>query len=183
MVDRQGSVVMRFLRGSLKRVVRIVFYGLVGALLMVITLFVVVLERRSDLALWHTVHLDQEFTVAAPIESFDEYLALEDRLFAQLDDLIYEAVPAKNQSEINRYHHDSKSDPGRWPTNWNRTFELPAAEPRAGALLLHGMSDSPYSMRSLAQSLHTRGVTVYLSWEAGRVSRPFSDVLSSAPGG
>jgi alpha-beta hydrolase superfamily lysophospholipase len=81
-------------------------------------------------------------------------------LFAQLDDRVYAAVPAEKKTEINRYNRGSKADPGRWPTNWNRTFQLAAADPQAGVLLLHGMSDSPYSMRSLAQSLHARGATV-----------------------
>jgi alpha-beta hydrolase superfamily lysophospholipase len=146
--------------GTVKQAVRIVTYGLVGAVLMLITLVVVVLDRRPDLQPWHTIHLDEEFTADGPVESFDEYLALEGRLFAQLDDRVYAAVPAENRSAINRYNRGSKSDPGRWPTNWNRTFQLSAAEPRAGVLLLHGMSDSPYSMRSLAQSLHARGATV-----------------------
>jgi alpha-beta hydrolase superfamily lysophospholipase len=160
MLRRLGSKGMRFMGGTVKRAVRIVAYGLVGAVLMLITLFVVVLERRPDLDPWHTTHLDEEFTANGPVESFDEYLTLEGRLFAQLDDKVYAAVPAEKQTEINRYNRGSRSDPGRWSTNWNRSFQLSAADPRAGVLLLHGMSDSPYSMRSLAQSLHARGATV-----------------------
>jgi alpha-beta hydrolase superfamily lysophospholipase len=146
--------------GTIKHAVRIVAYGLVGAVLMIITLVVVVLERRPDLNAWHTIHLDEEFTANGPVKSFDEYLTLEGRLFAQLDDRVYAKVPAEKQTEINRYNRGSESDPGRWPTNWNRTFRLSAADPRAGVLLLHGMSDSPYSMRSLGQSLHAGGATV-----------------------
>ncbi|MHC4210210.1 MAG: alpha/beta hydrolase [Planctomycetota bacterium] len=160
MLRRLGSKGMRLMGGTVKQAVRIVAYGLVGALLMLITLVVVVLERRPDLSPWHTIHLDEEFTADGPVESFDEYLALEGRLFAQLDDRVYAAVPAGKKSAINRYSRGSKSDPGRWPTNWNRTFQLSAAEPHAGVLLLHGMSDSPYSMRSLGQSLHAGGATV-----------------------
>ncbi|MHC4421335.1 MAG: alpha/beta hydrolase, partial [Planctomycetota bacterium] len=98
--------------GTVKQAVRIVAYGLVGALLMLITLVVVVLERRPDLSPWHTIHLDEEFTADGPVESFDEYLALEGRLFAQLDDRVYAAVPAGKKSAINRYSRGSKSDPG-----------------------------------------------------------------------
>jgi hypothetical protein len=101
---------------------------------MAITLFVVVLERRPDLDPWHTIHLDEEFTASGPVESFDEYLALEGRLFSQLDDWVYAAVPAESPSAINRYDRGSEADPGRWPTNWNRTFQLSAEDPRAGVL-------------------------------------------------
>ena len=38
--------------------------------------------------------------------------------------------------------------------NWNRTFVLSHDEPVAGAVLLHGLSDSPYSLRTLGQMLH-----------------------------
>jgi alpha-beta hydrolase superfamily lysophospholipase len=160
MLRRLGSKGIRLIGGTIKHVVRIVAYGLIGAVLMIITLVVVVLERRPDLNGWHTIHLDEEFTANGPVESFDEYLALEGRLFGQLDDRVYAKVPAEKQTEINRYNRGSESDPGRWPTNWNRTFRLSAADPRAGVLLLHGMSDSPYSMRSLGQRLHAGGATV-----------------------
>jgi len=160
MEDKPSKPVRRFITRAAKRAVGIVVYGLFGALLCVIILFVVILERRPDLETWHTVHLGEEFTASAPVASFDEYLALEDRLFAQLDDRVYAVVPAEDQNQINRYHRGSLSDPKRWPTDWNRTFELTAAEPRVGVLLLHGMSDSPYSMRSLGQSLHAHGATV-----------------------
>ena len=36
-------------------------------------------------------------------------------------------------------------------------IELPAKEPKAGVVLLHGMSDSPYSLRNLGQRLHASG--------------------------
>jgi len=67
----KDSHLRRFLGGAFKRVVLIVAYGLVGALLMVITLAVVVLERRPDLEPWHSVHLDEEFTADASLAGFD----------------------------------------------------------------------------------------------------------------
>jgi alpha-beta hydrolase superfamily lysophospholipase len=44
--------------------------------------------------------------------------------------------------------------------DWNRTFELNPPTPRGGILLLHGMSDSPYSLRALGEHLHARGYRV-----------------------
>ncbi len=143
-----------------KQAFRVVTYGVVGALLMGVSVFVVVLERRPDLEPWHTVHLDEEFTTKSGLTSFDEYRALEDRLFAQLDTEVYTAGPTGEHPPITRYFHGSLPDPGRWPTNWNRSFELSVDDPRVGVLLLHGLSDAPYSMRSLAESLHAAGAHV-----------------------
>ncbi|MEZ5582125.1 MAG: alpha/beta fold hydrolase [Candidatus Competibacteraceae bacterium] len=44
--------------------------------------------------------------------------------------------------------------------NWNRSFELSVDSPRAGVLMLHGLSDSPYSLHSLAERLHQAGAWV-----------------------
>jgi alpha-beta hydrolase superfamily lysophospholipase len=61
---------------------------------------------------------------------------------------------------FNRFAAGSEADPTKERPNWNRSFELPAQHPRGGALLLHGLSDSPYSLRALAQHLHRRGYWV-----------------------
>ncbi len=44
--------------------------------------------------------------------------------------------------------------------NWNRSFELTADTPAGGVLLLHGMSDSPYSLRALGEKLNEHGYWV-----------------------
>ncbi|MHA1151310.1 MAG: alpha/beta hydrolase, partial [Alphaproteobacteria bacterium] len=51
----------------------------------------------------------------------------------------------------------SLSDPGIWPRNWNRSYVLERTNPEAVFVLIHGMSDSPYSLRNLALTLHERG--------------------------
>ena len=57
-------------------------------------------------------------------------------------------------SPFNRYVAGSRSDPDEWTTNWNMTFVLePRGAPTGGVLLLHGLTDSPYSLRSLAEVL------------------------------
>ena len=53
-----------------------------------------------------------------------------------------------------RYSSGSAADPQLREPNWNRSFELPADAPVGGVLLLHGMSDSPYSLRALGEALN-----------------------------
>ena len=150
---------MRVLRAG-HRLIRYLLVSLPGALIVIIALLVFELESRPDLSVWHQTVLDQEFSADSELKNFDEYLELEERLFEQLDQQIYQKIPAHEKTAINRYHRGSLSDPDRWPTNWNHSFVLPVAEPKIAVLLLHGMSDSPYSMRSTGQSLHAQGVYV-----------------------
>jgi len=148
------------LRALLRHVWLIGFYGFFGVFLTLVVVFVLYLNGRADLSVWHLAELDEEFTVDSDVSSFEGYLALEDRLFKQLDEEVYAEITPDQMGEINRYHKLSLSDPGRWPQNWNRSFEMPTAQPRAGVLLLHGMSDSPYSLRNLGERLHDAGVYV-----------------------
>lgn len=148
-----------FLLGTVKHTLKALGYGIAGGVAVMMVVFVLQLERRPDLKVWHTVDLDAEFT-ADGAESFEDYLSIEARLFKQLDERVYARIEPEDRRLINRYYRGSLSDPGCWSPNWNRTFELPEKAPKAGILLLHGMSDSPYSLRSLGQKLHTAGAWV-----------------------
>ncbi len=131
-----------------------------GAVLAIVVIGVIYLTGQSDLSSWHTEPLKEEFTADAGITTFQDYLALEDRLFRELDDKIIQETAWGNHDEINRFQPGSVSDPARWQRNWNRSFLLKAEEPRATVLLLHGMSDSPYSLKSVGTALNENGYTV-----------------------
>lgn len=149
---------------TLVRTFKALVYGLVGATLMLIAVGIYALNQKPDLKIWHTAELDEEFTATSPVSTFEEYLELEERLFRQLDEKVFAHIEEADQQVINRFHLGSRTDPHRWPTNWNRSFELPAvpgAGPaRAGVLLLHGMSDAPYSLRALGERMHAEGAHV-----------------------
>lgn len=144
----------------IKHCVKALLYGIIGGCVVLVIIFVLFLESRPELKVWHEVELDAEFTANSPTGSLEDYLAMEDQLFAQLDERVYSRIEPDDRRLINRYHRDSLSNPDRWSSNWNRTFELPTDVPRAGVLLLHGMSDSPYSLHSLGQRLHSAGAWV-----------------------
>lgn len=144
----------------IKHTVKALLYGIAGGLVALIIIFVLFLESRPELKVWHQIEIDAEFTADSPVQSFKDYLALEKQLFVQLDERVFTRIPGEDRNLINRYHRGSLSDPGRWSLNWNRTFELSTDAPNAGVLLLHGMSDSPYSLRSLGRRLHSAGAWV-----------------------
>ncbi len=81
-------------------------------------------------------------------------MALEEKLFQELDKKIIQNIPAAQKTKLNRFYSKSLSSPERWPQNWNQSFEFTRPTPKAGVLLLHGLSDSPYSLRSIGQTLH-----------------------------
>ena len=143
-----------------RRFLHVLLSSLLGALVVIVALAVYELNSRPDLSVWHKTVLDQEFRADSGLKNFGEYLELEERLFKQLDQQVYQKIDETDKRAINRYVRGSLSDPGRWPTNWNRSFVLPVDEPKIGVLLLHGMSDSPYSLRSIGQLLHGHGAYV-----------------------
>jgi alpha-beta hydrolase superfamily lysophospholipase len=105
---------------------------------------------------WHTEKLTAEFTaeMADEIRTFDDYRQLEDRLFVQLEETVYGRTATGPENALVRYSSGSAADPQRSEPNWNRSFEFPASTPVGGVLLLHGMSDSPYSLRALGETLN-----------------------------
>ncbi len=111
---------------------------------------------------WHTERLTAEYTARKTdkIRTFEDYRQLEDRLFAQLEDKVYAETETGPEYELVRYSSGSAADPEQRRPNWNRSFELSSASPAGGVLLLHGMSDSPYSLRALGEELNRRNYWV-----------------------
>lgn len=138
----------------------ILAYCTVGAVAALLLIFVLYANNKPDLELWHTTFLESEFTAQTGLKTLDEYRALEDRLFDELQEKIISRLPPEKSSLINRFTPNSLANPDRWPRNWNRTYELEAKEPSAGILMLHGLSDSPYSLRSLGTHLNAAGAWV-----------------------
>jgi alpha-beta hydrolase superfamily lysophospholipase len=132
----------------------------IGVLVTAVAGYVYLLDKRPDLDVWHHADLDLEYSRRSKVETLDEYLALEDALFQQLDREVYTKTPPGDDDALNRYRRGAMADPGRWPRNWNRTFVLEQPRPKAAVLLLHGLSDSPYSLRTLGEQLHRAGAHV-----------------------
>ncbi|MEI7444824.1 MAG: alpha/beta fold hydrolase, partial [Burkholderiales bacterium] len=112
---------------------------------------------------WHTVVPEHEFEAdqAGGGYGWNDWLAQEARLFDEVRALRAVRHDPAADGTISRYAPDGGPYAARLAQDWNRTFVRRAPDERAVALLLHGLSDSPYSMRGLAEALHARGVTVY----------------------
>lgn len=144
---------------------RLAFRLLRGALLVFITILLVRAfdaRRMPDLCVWHTADLTEEFRHGDETKGFTlaDYLDLENRLFSELEAKVYRQVQPQEMLRFSRYLPGGPNDPKQFPRNWNRTFELIPTQPKGGALLLHGLTDSPYSLRRIGEILHREGYYV-----------------------
>jgi alpha-beta hydrolase superfamily lysophospholipase len=118
--------------------------------------------RLADLHAWHRVELeDYRVGQADAPSTFEEYLALEERLFAELRQRVLNDPTAADPRTLSRYNPNSVVARLALDTMYNRSYDLvPAGEIRGSALLVHGLSDSPYSMRGIAETLQAQGYYV-----------------------
>ncbi|MGR9106161.1 MAG: alpha/beta hydrolase [Gammaproteobacteria bacterium] len=128
----------------------------------VIILYGYSVVRQPAIEAWHTATLDEEFSVGrrVRVHTFHNYLNLEKRLFAQLDEQVVQRQPLSPEQQLNRFSAGSLVDPGSREFNWNRSFEMSARPTIGGVLMLHGLSDSPYSLRNLGRFLSSKGFRV-----------------------
>ena len=119
-------------------------------------------RKMPDLAIWHTYSLKSEFHARDFPDgiSFEQYQGLEARLDEELEETIYRKVVAGARGQFNRYDKTSQVFAGPSGQKWNRSFERDTADPAGGILLLHGASDSPYSVRVLSENFRKQGFYV-----------------------
>ncbi len=132
---------------------------LIAGLTFLIALVWAVLSRDlPELQPWHTeappdvseAEINEQFTLA-------DYLRREDEVLRDVRDRIEARTPEALQTPANRYFSGSRLNPRHLSRDWNRTFEVAPETVRGGALLIHGMSDGPYSMRHVARVLQEAG--------------------------
>jgi alpha-beta hydrolase superfamily lysophospholipase len=117
--------------------------------------------RLADLRPWHRLGLDdfRDGARGAP-HTFTEYRQLEDRLFADLRRRLLDNPGSADTARLGRYNPASVPAHLAFDTPYNRSFELVPDTIRGGVLLVHGLTDSPYSMRALAEMFRDQGYYV-----------------------
>ena len=147
----------------MKKIVRLsVRVLLVSVALLTAAVFGWAMNSRNmpELEIWHTTELPSRFgrQDIEKMSGLDDYLQREARLFEEVQRLVYDQKDPADRLDFNRYHRGSNTDPSRFPQDFNRSWELqPSGPPRCGVLLVHGLTDSPYSMRHLAQIYQAEG--------------------------
>ncbi|WP_394393338.1 alpha/beta hydrolase [Shewanella woodyi] len=141
--------------GSTKHLLMALFYASLGVVIALLCASIWYLTSRADLDVWHKTELKSAYKRSLEFDNFSQLMALEQVIFDEVEEKIYGRTPHSFDSVINRYVRGSLSDPQKWRTDWNRSYEWPQVDADFGVLLLHGMSDSPYATSHLAK--HFKG--------------------------
>ena len=107
---------------------------------------------------WHTRVPPEPGAARIDALDWEGYLKAEASAFDFVRAEVTEALDEEDRVPVNRYFAGSPVHPGRLARDWNRSFVLePEGRPAGAAVFLHGMTDSPYSMRHLASRYAARG--------------------------
>lgn len=135
---------------------------LIAAAIGLVVLFTVAWVRAptSPIEPWHS-YVPAELS-ADEIDAADwrGYVAAEDRVRADVVSNVTAKLPDDPRLHFNRYAADSPVNPARFARDWNRSYILePVGPPKGVVVLLHGLTDAPYSLRHVAQLYQARGWT------------------------
>ncbi|MCE3001469.1 MAG: alpha/beta hydrolase [Xanthomonadaceae bacterium] len=135
--------------------------GACGAVVLVAVGYAVVARGHPELAAWHRVAPEGEPTAAEIDAGMDlaGYRAREDAVLRDARERVAAELDGTGGGH-GRFAPDSPINPARFAVDWNRTFERIPGRPVGRVLLLHGMTDGPYSARALADRLHAQGFHV-----------------------
>ena len=118
------------------------------------------LAPAAPIEAWHTEVPPELDADAIDATDWAGYLAAEDRAFAFIRDNVTQRLDPGQRLSLNRYFSGSPVYPPNSAQDWNRSFILEPAQPSRGVVvLLHGLTDAPYSLRHVAQLYRARGWT------------------------
>jgi len=142
----------------------------IAALLLVAALWTVVAVgfavqawwRLPELAAWHDIVFEHEFRAgrADAAATFAAYLEQEQRLFGELRKRLYDRPGAAGTEAYGRYTPGSPVARLALDGAGNRSAVTTADHARGAVLLLHGLTDAPYSLHAVGRALHERGFHV-----------------------
>lgn len=149
--------------------------GMVVGIVLVVLLAVRVYlsQQGPDLHLWHTWRADEMSVRELDNANFAGYAARENAIFAELDRAVTAKTAGEEQTPLNRYYRQSLVWPGQFTPDANRSFVLmPAGKTRGAVVLLHGLTDSPYSVRHLAENYQQHGFVAVVPRLPGHGTAP-----------
>lgn len=116
------------------------------------------IQRGPDLQLWHTYVPHEMDADEIDKADWDNYIKTENSLFNDVKRNVTDKLDVQQQTELNRYYSHSPIYPDAFTTNWNRSYiMLPDVKPKGAVVLLHGLTDTPYSLRHIAENYRQHG--------------------------
>lgn len=145
----------------LSRALRILALVLLVCVATVIGLRLYDIQQSPPLAVWHTYVPDELDRETLAHSTWQDYLAREQKIFEQVREHVSEQLERQDRVESNRYFSGAAVHPANFGHDWNRSYVLmPEGTPAGVAVLLHGLTDSPYSLRHLAVHYRQAGYAV-----------------------
>jgi alpha-beta hydrolase superfamily lysophospholipase len=101
---------------------------------------------------WHTFVPSEMHAAELDAADWTRYLAQEQAVFDSVQANVTRKLDPDARVPYNRYFEGSPVYPWRFAQDWNRSYVIePASAPRGAVVLLHGLTDSPYSLRHVAR--------------------------------
>jgi alpha-beta hydrolase superfamily lysophospholipase len=145
-----GSVLIRLLKLAL------------GTLLAFAVIFlgarIYISQQGAPLEPWHTFVPHELDAREIDDADWDRYLEVENAIFEEVRTGVTQRLDADEQVPANRYFEGSPVYPGHFAVDWNRSQILePEGAPVGAVVLLHGLTDSPYTLRHIARFYQEHG--------------------------
>ena len=107
---------------------------------------------------WHTFVPTELHAAELDIADWSRYIAQEQGIFDSVRANVTQKLEPGARVPYNRYFEGSPVFPPRFAQDWNRSYVIePASPPKGAVVLLHGLTDSPYSLRHVARRYAERG--------------------------
>ncbi|WP_332683730.1 alpha/beta hydrolase, partial [Bosea sp. (in: a-proteobacteria)] len=115
-------------------------------------------RRGAPLEPWHKFVPHELSLAELESGSWSDYLAAEAAAFASVRAEVTQKLEPDERIPVNRYFDGSAIYPGHFKQDWNRSYVMePEGKPVGVAVFLHGLTDSPYSLRHVARQYRDRG--------------------------
>jgi pimeloyl-ACP methyl ester carboxylesterase len=119
-------------------------------------------RKQMSLEAEHRITLKKDF-LAKRDHALDwvGYLALEHEVLEELEAKMEER--SREAMTLSRHATASQNNPNGFTQNWNLSYKVePAQELMGSAVLIHGLTDSPYSMRATAGIFSEAGLETFV---------------------
>jgi len=143
---------------NIRKILKYIGLMLMASVFLLLILFVVHAGKQPDLQPWHFMDFPPDVLTDTDYSSFEEYLSAE-RVYING---IYETLGSESTQKYIKYTPGDIFSPIFNGENLNASFILKPRgdEFKGGVLLVHGLSDSPYHMRSIGNFLAEQGYYV-----------------------
>lgn len=116
------------------------------------------IQQGPPLAVWHTFVPEELSVEAMDHGSWQDYIERENKIFDEVRRNVTDKLEEDERIDSNRYFSGAAVYPGHFANDWNRSYILePVGQPLGVVVLLHGLTDSPYSLRHIAEHYRSLG--------------------------